>query len=105
MNPDTNQFEQLQEMKEMFAEQEKGSTKQDDKFIQQALDQAEQLQKGSFTEQLVKKASLVRPDGSPVPDHWPIFKVDEELTVKGYVFRVAYIGESTLLLEPVRMAP
>ena len=93
MNPDKNQFEALRE-----AAGEVGD------------DLTKDLLTEKFTERLIKKigepkASLVRADGSPVPEHWPIFKVGEEIVVKNYVFRVAYIGETTLLLEPVRMAP
>ena len=44
---------------------------------------------------------LLRPDGSEVPKHWSTFKLDEHVVVKGYTFRVAYIGESNILLEPV----
>ena len=44
---------------------------------------------------------LLRPDGTPVPDHWSVFTVGENVVVKNYTFKVAYIGESTLLLEPV----
>jgi hypothetical protein len=105
MNPDTNQFEQLKEFRKQFEDQQKGSTKQDDEFIKMALQKGEQLQKGASLTSELDRATLVRPDGSPVPDHWPIFKVGEEVTIKGYVFRVGYIGESTLLLEPMRMAP
>jgi hypothetical protein len=43
---------------------------------------------------------LLRPDGSPVPKHWAIFKVGECVVVKDQTFTVAYIGEGTLLLEP-----
>jgi len=49
---------------------------------------------------LERRSKLVRPNGEPVPDHWPIFTVGELVTVKNYTFKVAYIGESTLLLEP-----
>lgn len=45
--------------------------------------------------------TLVRPDGSPVPEHWSVFRVGEEVVVKNYTFKIGYIGESALLLEPV----
>lgn len=32
--------------------------------------------------------------------HWSIFRVGEIVVVKGYCFRVAYINETTLVLEP-----
>lgn len=45
---------------------------------------------------------LIRPNGEPIPKHWSIFKVNEEVVIKNYTFKVAYINESTLVLEPVR---
>lgn len=47
---------------------------------------------------------LLRPDGTPVPTHWMQLSVGEVVTVKGCGFTVKYIGESTLLLEPVTPA-
>lgn len=44
---------------------------------------------------------FVRADGTPVPAHWSVFKVGEEVTMKGYRFKVGYLGESAILLEPV----
>lgn len=44
---------------------------------------------------------LLRPDGTPVPDHWAIFKVDEILIIKSYRFKILHIGTDTMLLEPV----
>ena len=44
---------------------------------------------------------LVRPNGSPVPEYWSVFKVGEEITIKGHSFRVEYIGETSILFEPV----
>jgi len=48
-----------------------------------------------------KLKQLVRPDGSPVPAHWPVFRTNELVELKGYTFKVAHIGEHHLLLEPV----
>ena len=45
--------------------------------------------------------TLVRPDGSPVPQHWTTFVVDEHVAIKGYTFKVAYVGETSILFEPV----
>ncbi len=56
----------------------------------------EKLEKGLFGD-----ANLTRPDGSPVPKDWSIFTVGEEVTIKDYTFKVAYIGESVILFEPV----
>jgi hypothetical protein len=44
---------------------------------------------------------LVRPNGQPVPKHWSVFRVGEEVVIKDYTFKVAYIGESNILFEPV----
>jgi hypothetical protein len=44
---------------------------------------------------------LLRPDGTPVPKHWTVLTVDQHVVVEGYTFKVAHIGESHLLLEPV----
>lgn len=76
MNPDTNRFEALTEATELLAQK---------------------------TDQILPKSGslLFRPDGSPVPEHWSLFTLDEEIPIKGYVFRVSHIGESHLLLEPV----
>jgi hypothetical protein len=71
MNPNTNKFEKLVEML------------------------------GTTTEVEGTVGRLVRPDGSEVPKHWSVFTVGEEVVIKNYTFRIAYIGESTLLLEPV----
>lgn len=51
----------------------------------------------------MKLPTLLRPDGSPVPAHWTVLAVDEKVEVKGYTFRVAYINETTLILEPVKI--
>jgi len=47
---------------------------------------------------------LLRPDGTPVPKHWAIFTQDELVEIKGYTFRVKYIGETAILFEPVKAA-
>jgi len=45
--------------------------------------------------------TLFRPDGSRVPKHWTIFTLGECVVVKEHTFRIAYIGETAMLLEPV----
>lgn len=47
------------------------------------------------------KGQLYRADGSTVPEHWSVFTIGEVITANGYMFRVAYMGETSLLLEPV----
>jgi hypothetical protein len=49
----------------------------------------------------LQESFLVRPDGTPVPKTWSIFSVGEIVTIKDYTFKVAYIGESNILFEPV----
>jgi hypothetical protein len=44
---------------------------------------------------------LLRPDGSAVPAHWAVFTVGEHVVIKDYTFKVAYIGETAILFEPV----
>ena len=72
MNPETNQFEELSE-----------------------------AVAAASSETKLLPGQLVRPDGSPVPEHWSVFTVGEEIPIKGYVFKVAYIGETSILFEPV----
>ena len=85
LNPDTNRFEPLhgeeaRELTEALTPREKR--------LGRALAAA-------------TAPRLLRPDGTPVPAHWSVYHVGEQVRVKSYTFRVAYIGESTLLLEPV----
>ena len=44
---------------------------------------------------------LLRPNGEPVPQHWTQFQVGECVVIKNYTFKVAYIGETSILFEPV----
>jgi hypothetical protein len=46
---------------------------------------------------------LLRPDGTQVPAHWTVLTVGEYVEVKGYTFKVAYINETTLVLEPIKI--
>lgn len=80
MNPETNKFEQLIDQ---FQEPENTTTLE-------LLNHIEQQQ-----------LSLLRPNGEPVPQHWTQFKIGEIVTIKNYSFRVAYIGETAILFEPV----
>jgi hypothetical protein len=80
MNPDTNRFEPL-------TTDASGSGNSD-------FDQlAGQL--------IMARTRLLRPDGTEVPKHWAVFQVGELVVLKDYTFKVAYIGENTILLEPV----
>jgi hypothetical protein len=84
MNPDTNKFEQLTRL----ADDEGG-------------DKPKRNMQKEMVDYLENEMKLVRPDGTNVPEHWSIFQIDEEIVIKGYVFKIAHIGESHLLLEPV----
>lgn len=50
------------------------------------------------------EGSLLRPDGTPVPPHWAVFSIDERVIIKNHIFKVAYIGETSILFEPVSPA-
>jgi len=85
MNPETNRFEQLRESTEE-------ETAEINKRMVESLKNLAKVASGSF---------LLRPDGSPVPGHWPILSVGTKVEIEGYTFRVGYIGESVVLLEPI----
>ena len=80
MNPETNQFEQLEPLKAFDAAVSKHL----------ATRVADEL-----------RSTLVRPNGEPVPAHWTVLTTGQHVMVEGYTFSVAHIGESHLLLEPV----
>lgn len=79
MNPETNRFEQL-------------------------VNPEDAIKSPGEIGRMIKRAesTLLRPDGTPVPPHWPVFTVGELVVIKDYTFRVAYIGETAILFEPVR---
>lgn len=86
MNPDTNKLEPI-------FDDDKA-----EKIIEQ-MERIRDMRASLFSE--VEKGGLVRADGSAVPAHWSTFKVDEHVVVKDYTFKVAYLNETTLVLEPV----
>lgn len=86
MNPETNRFEKLTELTENPGYEAQLAQRYEAKM-------AETLAKAS--------PQLLRPDGSPVPETWSTYREGELVVVKGYTFRVAHIGESYLVLEPV----
>lgn len=45
--------------------------------------------------------TLLRPDGTPVPRHWPILTAGELVELKGITFRVGWIGETSVVIELV----
>lgn len=53
------------------------------------------------TDELSDATKLLRPNGEPVPKHWSVFKVGENVVIKDYTFCVAYMNAGTIVLEPV----
>jgi len=87
MNPETNRFESLSE--------------EDDEILESLVQKDQhQIHEDGTTEKSTTSI-LLRPDGTPVPAHWSVYQVGETVVVKNYCFKVVYIGESTLLLEPM----
>ena len=81
MNPDTNTFEPVHEMTE---------------------EEAKRFE--SMSKTMEAMTGLLRPDGTPVPKTWSTFKVGELVVIKNYTFRVEYVGETSILFEPVGAA-
>lgn len=81
MNPNTNRFEELTP----------GAQKKNDELLSH-------IEKRT---QPPNAFELFRPNGEPVPKHWVTFKIGEEVMIKEYTFKVAYIGETAILFEPV----
>ena len=80
MNPDTNKIEDLSFMDEI----------------------KDQVAKEDMTAKLAQlEGKLLRPDGTPVPKHWSVFKVGENYVIENYTFKCQYIGETSILFEPV----
>lgn len=82
MNPETNKFEFLQTAEEKLRNNESLN-----RNMRRALAKS--------------TGKLYRPNGTKVPKHWTILSVGELVVIKDYTFKVAHIGESHLLLEPV----
>jgi len=72
MNPETNKFEMLDPIVE-----------EDNRRLEKEF------------------GRLLRPNGEPVPKHWSIFEVDKNYTINDYTFKCKYIGETSILFEPV----
>ena len=88
MNPNTNRFEELQDV--VTAARQLGYFPQ----LQEAAARVAERRIGT-------DPKLLRPDGSEVPKHWAIFKVGELVVIKDYTFKVAYINDGSILFEPV----
>lgn len=92
MNPETNEFERLAQLDELRGEAEKRARGQLEEKLREL--QAHADTQGNTPQ-------LYRPDGRSVPEHWSVFKVGEHIVIKNYTFKVAHIGESHILFEPV----
>jgi hypothetical protein len=102
MNPDTNRFEPLRELVDNPGHgpgHQSGPGKGRDPAAEALakLDAAKDLQRLADA----SASRLVRPDGSPVPAHWTVLAVGEDVVIKTHTFRVVHIGETYLVLEPV----
>ena len=99
MNPDTNRFEKLNapndEMKAVEKQFETLHTE-----AHEYGDSPLQEHLGGFLKEQ-REELLLRLDGSPVPGHWSTFQVDENYVINNYTFKCKYIGETSILFEPV----
>jgi len=93
MNPDTNRFEPLTE--------EPRELRQDKETTRRQMQELQRRLKTADADLLQAAGQLIRPDGSPVPKTWSVFQQGETVVIKNYTFRVAYIGETSILFEPV----
>lgn len=87
MNPETNKFERLQMEKNSYSE---------DILKKDALKNAL-----SKVQKVVQPPNLLRPDGTSMPKHWSIFEIGKNYEINNYTFKCAYIGETSILFEPV----
>jgi hypothetical protein len=105
VNPNTNRFEPL--TPSSLEEEARAQSKQGPggENFAALLGLAEQRVKAGLP--VTKKqgeaaaATLFRPNGQPVPETWTQFSLGEEVVIKDYTFKVAYIGETSILFEPV----
>lgn len=88
MNPDTNKFERL--LLEKYGD---GESESDDSSEMVAAIKRELHEMAC--------GQLYRPNGEPVPKHWSVFTVGETYVINNYTFRCMYIGETSILFEPV----
>lgn len=97
MNPETNKFEFLRadtDQKEDLGEDQESIARL--KRMIQRLGEQDNIGPRAPT-----STTLMRPNGEPVPEHWTQFKVGECVVIKGYTFKVAYLGETAILFEPI----
>ena len=93
MNPDTNRFERLR------PDTDQNEDPGDLKHV--VTGDPHSASVGILRQMVQQQSSLLRPNGDPVPQHWTQFQIDEVVTIKNYSFRVAYIGETAILFEPL----
>ena len=89
MNPITNKFEPLTE------EEKARNHELDIKLAEMQVALTKDMAGVGLS------GTLFRPDGTPVPKSWSIFKVGEKVVIKDYTFECKYIGETSILFEPV----
>lgn len=85
MNPETNMFEQLSPASKEALDR-----------IQRQLKEATQ----KFYSNGSPVGSLVRPDGSPVPENWLVLEVGQRFDIEAVSFEVVHIGERYFVAEP-----
>lgn len=103
MNPDTNKFEKLFTQREKEIQERLEIKTGNDEELKERANFLQELAYHAGTGRFKRDAlnTLLRPDGTPVPKHWSIFRVGENVVIKDYTFKVAYIGEGNILFEPV----
>jgi len=92
MNPDSNRFERLRDDVDYRSDLQRMIDRKEDHLLEHVLGE-----NGS----LDARIGLLRPNGEPVPQHWTQFQIGEVVVIKDYSFKVAYIGETSILFEPV----
>ncbi|KKM27771.1 hypothetical protein LCGC14_1571450 [marine sediment metagenome] len=94
MNPNTNRFEQLHGDDVVGDDANAAPHNQTQEQLRRLTQKAKQLDPALL-------GMLLRPNGEPVPRHWSTFQVGEDVVIKDYTFRVKYVGETSILFEPV----
>ena len=107
MNPDTNRFEMLTEAEDdRIGREIEGVLREKTSQLpatEHPTGMSDCMKRMMENEArgIAAMARLVRPDGTPVPKHWTVFAQGELVAIKDYTFKVAYIGETSILFEPV----
>ena len=93
MNPETSKFEHLRP----DTDQNEDPGPEDIGCLQRMVQRLKEQDKSGPR----PTTTLLRPNGEPVPQHWTQFQIGECVVIKNYTFKVAYIGETSILFEPV----